>query len=332
MRRLTDLNEIMFPVDEHPVFACVETDAGEQRLPVPEKKAIVNRANGRVLGIVRRGYRLVSNREVLEMAHKCCRAVFPETRPVEWRVTAVDAPMTGGHCFIDFTHNSAALDFSFLPAADRPDEYGPFIRVTNSYNGLRALNFDIGYHRKVCTNGLILPGTIISFRFSHLRREIRETIKFEVTREKLTGMRESFGEYLHVLREFDVSRPQFEPLVFAVLLLREPGNAKPDSKEAEAWAALRGHLKRMCDRYADELGENAYAAFNVITDFASHPPDNRCVYRDRHSFQRLAGEWLNQFNRECRKPDFDLGKHIDEIKKGRVYGSKLRALEQHRNG
>lgn len=315
MTRLTQLNEIMFPVDEHPVFASVKTDSGEQRLPVPEKKAIVNLESGRILGIVSRGYRLVSNEEALDLAGKCCRAVFPETKPVEWGVTAVDAPMTGGHCFIDFTHNSAALDFSFLPAGDRPDEYGPFIRVTNSYNGLRALKFDIGYHRKVCTNGMILPETVIRFRFSHLRREIGETVEFEIARGKLTGMRESFSEYLRALREFDISRKQFEPLVLAVLLLREPKNAEPDSPEAEAWAALRGHLKRMCDRYAGELGENAYAVFNVITDFASHPPDNRCVYRERHGFQRLAGAWLYGFSRECRKPDFDLGKHIREISK-----------------
>ena len=30
-----------------------------------------------------------------------------------------------------------------------------FIRLTNSYNGLRAPAFDIGFHRKVCKNGLI---------------------------------------------------------------------------------------------------------------------------------------------------------------------------------
>ena len=71
----------------------------------------------------------------------------------------------------------------------------------------------------------------------------------------------------------------------------------------------------MCDRYAQELGENAYAVFNVITEFASQPPRNRCVYRERHSLQRLAGAWLTDFSRESRKPDFDLGTHIENLTK-----------------
>jgi len=40
------------------------------------------------------------------------------------------------------------------------------------------------------------------------------------------------------------------------------------------------------------LGENAYAVLNVITEFASHPPANRHVHRERNSLQQLAGTWL----------------------------------------
>jgi hypothetical protein len=69
----------------------------------------------------------------------------------------------------------------------------------------------------------------------------------------------------------------------------------------------------MSDRYAGELGENAYAAFNAVTEFASHPPENRCVHRDRHSFQRLAGTWLTSFNDACRKPGFSITGHLEHL-------------------
>jgi len=157
MPRLTQVDDVLFPVEEHPVFVSVPTESGERRLSVPEKKAIVNKKTNRVLGVVSRGYRLVTNREALDWAYQCCQTAFPETKPGEWEVKATDAPGTAGHCFIDLVHNSAALDFQFVPAKDRPDAFGPFIRVTNSYNGLRALAFDIGFLRKVCKNGLILP-------------------------------------------------------------------------------------------------------------------------------------------------------------------------------
>jgi len=150
MPRLNQIEDILFPVEEHPVFVSVKKASGEQRLPVPNKKAIINCDTGRVLGVVSRDYRLVSNREALDMAFDCCRTVFPETKPGEWDVQATDAPWSGGHCFIDIAYNSTALDFKFVLAQGRPDAFGPFIRVTNSYNSLRALAFDIGFSRKVC--------------------------------------------------------------------------------------------------------------------------------------------------------------------------------------
>lgn len=102
---------------------------------------------GRVLGIVSRGYRLVSNRQALEWTFQCCRTVFPETDSSEWAVKAIDAPSTAGHCCLDLVHNSTILDFSLVSPEGRPDVFGPFIRVTNSHNGLRALVFNIGFFR-----------------------------------------------------------------------------------------------------------------------------------------------------------------------------------------
>jgi hypothetical protein len=189
MPRLNNLNDVLFPVEEHPVFVKIKEPFGERQVSVPDKKAIVHGKARRVLSIVSRDYRLVSNREALDWASECCRTVFPETKPGEWQVTATDAPRTGGHCFIDLAHNSTALDFSFVPAKARPDAFGPFIRVTNSYNRMRALAFDVGFYRKVCSNGMILPQSLIQFKFTHIRRDIGETIQWAVDKEKLAAFR-----------------------------------------------------------------------------------------------------------------------------------------------
>jgi hypothetical protein len=133
-------------------------------------------------------------------AYQCCRKVFPETKDTEWEVRATDAPSTAGHCFIDLVHNSAALDFSVVSAQGRPEVIGPFIRVTASYNGARALAFGVGFLRKVCKNGLILPDTIVRFEFTRMRRDIKETISFDVSHERLAKLKNSFGSYLDALR------------------------------------------------------------------------------------------------------------------------------------
>ena len=315
MPRLTNINDVLFPVDEHPVFVSVTDKGAERRLTVPEKKALVNRKSNRVLGIVSRGYRLVSNQEALDLAYKCCRTIFPETLPGEWGVNAIDAPSTAGYCHIDLVHNSAALNFSFVPANQRPEVFGPFIRVTNSFNGLRALGFDIGFYRKVCKNGLIVPDTIIRFKFTHARRDIGDTIQFEIAQERLAKFKTAFTDSLTSLRNCALPRLLFEPLLCGALLLRPPPPTRPNPREAADWKTLTAHLAGMSTRYAGELGENAYAAFNAITEFASHPPENRCVHRDRHSLQRLAGSWLTSFNDACRKPGFSISGYLEQMGK-----------------
>ncbi len=313
MPRLTNLNDVLFPVAEHPVFVSMSNGDGERRVSVPEKKAIVNMARNRVLGIVSRDYRLVSNQEALDWAYQCCRTVFPETQPAEWDVNATDAPSTGGHCIIDLKHNSTTLDFSFVPPHQRPEAFGPFIRVTNSYNGLRALGFDIGFYRKVCKNGLIVPDSIIQFKFTHLRRDLGETIAFDVAQERLARAKSSFREYLGALTECSIEREDFVPMLSAVMLIKQPVPLEPESTEAAEWAALHGQMDATADRYFYELGGNAYAVFNAITDFASHPPANRLIHRDRHSLQRRAGQWLSDFSTKCREPGFDIRAYVENL-------------------
>jgi hypothetical protein len=320
--RLTLIDEVLFPVEEHPVFVSVVTERGERRIAVPEKKAIVHKKTNRVLGVVSRGYRLVTNEQALEWAYQCCQVAFPETKPSEWEVKATDAPGTGGHCFIDVVHNSAALDFKFVPANDRPDVFGPFIRVTNSYNALRALAFDIGFLRKVCNNGLILPESVVRFKFNHLKKDIENEINFEVAQERLYKLKTSFNEYLGVLRDCKVAPSEFEPLFRGVLLIRKPKDMKPDGPIASDWGVLSQHMGDLCSRYREDLGENAYAVFNAITEFASHPPKNRCIHRDRHSFQRLAGEWMSNFSQESRQTDFNISEYLERLNKGNGNGGE----------
>ncbi len=217
MARITKLENVVFPVEEHPVFAHIETASGERRVRVPGRKAIVNSKSGCVLGIVSRDYRLVSNSEALEMATQCCQTVFPETKPVEWEVQAVDAPGTAGYCQIDLAHNSTALDFQLVAPDQRPEVFGPFISVTNSYNGLRALAFNIGFYRKICKNGMIWPESMIRFSFAHNLRDLGEEIQFEVAHEKLTKVRSNFGNCLTPLRKCSVPRVQFVPMLCGVL-------------------------------------------------------------------------------------------------------------------
>ena len=228
-------------------------------------------------------------------------------------MSATDAPSTAGHCTIDLKHNSTALDFSFVPPHKRPEAFGPFIRVTNSYNGLRALGFDIGFFRKVCKNGMILPDTIIRFKFTHLRRDLGEDLTFDVAHDRLEKVKRSFNDYLGALTNCTIEHTDFVPMLKAVMHIKKPDPLEPDSTEADQWAALNAHIHEISNRYFHELGGNAYAVFNTVTDFASHPPTNRLLHRDRHSLQRRAGLWLADFSQKCRQPAFAVRTYVDDL-------------------
>jgi Domain of unknown function (DUF932) len=306
--RLTNLDDVIFPVAEHPIFASIDDPADEIRISVPDKKAIVDRASNRVLGIVGRAYRLVTNREALDWAFQCCEEVFQETNSSEWEVKYVDAPSTATYCRIDLVHNLATLNFE-----GALDVFGPFIRVTNSYNGLRALAFDIGFARKICTNGVIFPEQVIKFTFIHSRREIQEKIHFQVAREELAELKVNFQNYVATLRDCPIPREDFERFVCGVLGVHRPDPFELHTRDADDWSALIKHIGDLCTHYAAELGENAYSVFNAVTEFASHPPTNRLINRERHTLQRTAGEWVSSFTNQVRKSAFDLTAYLSSL-------------------
>ncbi len=67
------------------------------------------------------------------------------------------------------------------------------------------------------------------------------------------------------------------------------------------------------NKYSTELGDNAYTVFNAITEFASHPPVNRFVRRERDSLQRLAGGWVSDFSQQCRRSGFNLALYLSNL-------------------
>jgi len=311
MPRLTTLESLLFPVAEHPVFVSMKEALSERRLPVPDKKAIINATTQHVLGIVSSGYKLVTNAEALELGRRCCAELFPKIPGAEWAVGRVDAPSGGGFCHLDLTHKTCRLE----PAgrSPLPDVFAPFVRVTNSYNTQRALRFDVGYFRMICTNGVVIPEAAVRFEFVHTKRALRHEISFNVERDHMAKLDAAFTAFIEAVRACSVPSELFQPLLAAILGVRAPKSLKTDSREADDWSEIESHLTELSDHYTKELGGNAYALFNAATDFASHPPANRHVHRDSHSLERRAGEWLSDFSQKCRKPDFDLAKYFDGL-------------------
>ena len=310
--RITDYRELMFPVRTVGVFAELRDGVEASRRRIPGKKAIVNCTNDKVISVVSNEYQVVTNRDALDYGFRCCEAAFPDLPRSSWDVTSADAPGSGGHCHLDLTHNSALLRFDSVSAGQRPDTYGPFVRVANSYNRKRALGFTIGFMRKVCSNGMIVPQSSISFSLDHNTRRIRERIEFKTSTTRFTSMKTEFLEFLAPLQQCEVPAEFFRPI--SLFALRVPIPEKTSKREQGAWDDFNSHITSLSEAYMDQVGGNAYALLNVISDLASRPPETVMRRRERHSLQRLAGTWLAEFSSACKKDSFDISRYVQQLR------------------
>ena len=325
MPRLNRFEDVNFPVKIHPMFANVDNKSTKQRkstVRIPGRNAIINMTNGDVVGVVSSGYHLVTNQKALEAAQQCCLQMFPETVLSEWNISTVDSPSTGSSCSIDLMHSTTNLEFDFVLTGARsevPETFGPFIRVINSYNGQHALKFSIGFYRKTCANGLVGPQDIIRFQFDHTRSGLGKGIKFDIEHNRFNKMKEDFVNCFRDLHQCDLNQQQFRSLVASVLNLKKPKELQKStqptstSRESKEWHELQNSIEELNQRYMEELGQNAYAVLNVLTEFASYVPENRYARRSRHSFQKLAGEWLISFHKARREPSFSVDDYLTTL-------------------
>ena len=318
MPRITIPEELFFPVVTQPIYTR-QTDAGlETEIRISNKQAVLNAKTNEILGVVNKDYRLVTNEEALAYARECAQVVFRDTTEDEWEIFEVDAPQPATYCCIDIRHKTGELDFNYVMVGTReevPDVYGPYIRVTNSYNAQRALKFTIGCYRKVCKNGMTVPGDVISFSFAHTRDKIQSKIDFAVNDERVRKMQQGFKDAFDALRLYEFDRKHGRGLVQATLAIRRPRNAKVSKNSHFSasqcdWFQLAGHIDFLYAKYADKLGDNAYATLQTVTDLASHPIKNLCLRKNKHTLQRLAGEWLLDFKRQCQERDFELSDYL----------------------
>lgn len=312
-RVFDDYNDLLFPVRTVPVFAELRQDDPSSLRPVPGQKAIVDCTNDRVISVVSSEYQLVTNREALDYAHECCKALFPEVPATSWRVRQAHAPKSRGHCHMDVMHASAEFGFEWKVSGQDPEHFAPFVRVTNSYNRTRRLGFNIGFLRMICENGMILPSTSIRFSFNHNTRRIGDRIRFEVSKKPYQSLRNDFLDFLRPLRRCAIGPAYFRPIALLALAVRAP--RKPSDKEKNAWDSFIGKVDSLGRTYAKEVGENAYALLNVVSDIASRPTEAGLLRREQHSLQRAAGAWLPSFSKNCAEESFDPEGYIQELAK-----------------
>ena len=214
---------------------------------------------------------------------------------------------------MDIRHRSHTMNLMGIQGGIS-DTYTPFARITNSYNGTRALRVDVGFMRHHCENGVIFEEQAAKVSVPHTREGIH-AIKIASPFKGMAALCEKFREAVNGVRAVGVTRDEARSLVRLVVgwpQLSE--NSKPIERADQE--SLDADLDARLHRYLKELGENAYAAFNTMTDIATRPPVSNRFRRDRPNLERRAGAWLRDFKNVASRPGFTIPVHLDELAGG----------------
>lgn len=319
IERNTNLTEVLFDVEQRPIYLDSKRQGqanlfdGNSQMrfsKIPEFWAVTNVENEHVFSVVKPGYKLITNKEAIELGKKCFKSVFGSVNLDDMEIFHITYPKTKSFCHIDLTFK----DSGFEPWAG--DKWVPFLRVTNSYNRTKPLRFDFGFCRGICTNGIIFGEKSITYKYAHTRGDAGKAV-FNTNIGELKKIEAIFTEKLHNLRRYHVPEKYMLPIVCRAFDIRAGKEDLEKPKRLLQLSAFKNHVDQLTKDYFSEMGQNGYAAVNVITDFATRPASyiSPEVMVDR--LQKQSGRWAEEFIREIKNDDFRFENYLgDYIKTG----------------
>lgn len=308
MRADSPIDSWLFEVRRAPMYAVVkDQDGAILKIPVDTRHAIVAMDNQRVVGVVGRDYELFTNQDALNLCRQFCREAFPETKDSEWIFAAAYGPRSRRHVAMDLYHKASAVHL----ANGASEMFTPFVRVINSYDTSRAVRIDVGFIRGRCSNGMVLYESFAERVAAHTGEGIN-ALRCDNPFAGMQSLISGFQEMISGLVTIPVTSSQGLHITKSVMrwpVLPE----NPSPRVLEDHRHLDQDLNERVDRYFDELGSNAYAVFNVMTDIAKRPPKSTRYRRDRPSLERIAGIWLKEFRRHSQSREFDVQDYINSL-------------------
>ena len=326
-RQLVNLCDAFFPVVEEPISYG---NFMGRSIHIPGYKAIVDKTSGNTLSVVSTKYRLVTNKEAYDIADYVVGIIFPGKTLRDFEVFNVIMPKTKGSCRIDLIIPN---NFNELFGNER-ESWTPFVRISNSYNRTTTLKFEIGFCRWICLNGCIFDQMGVSFSLTHMgdisKREIDRLIANAKHVGEISNLWATFEQKMIELRNINVNISNVLPIyckVFDIKVTPADRGKLTEAQKENLRAKAKQILKSSKD-YFKEMGNNAYALMNVLTDYASFPEWTANPNNVVDGYQRKVGKWVDDFLKATKEKDFSLSKYLgDDYKDTADYLESLVPVE-----
>ena len=283
-------------------------------------KAVVDIEKCHVFATVTDNYRLVTNRQAYEWSEPVMSTVFRHSHLADFTCFNVRMTSTRSSCCIDLVRKLDGGNVIQFTPFGKDDPWTAFIRITNSYNKTSCLKYQLGFCRWICQNGVIFDSRSVDYVFVHTQDTIsEEKLRFRLRKEaeerigEIQTLEEEFIAKLRKLREHPIPANSVLALackVFDQNMTRDRAKSLTEQQRKRAREFV-AKIKYLTEEYYNQFGANAYAAMNVMTDFATYPK-GIVAQGDISRLQAKAGLWLDEFVRESANAGFSLTKYLGE--------------------
>lgn len=313
------LDEVLFNVLFKDVFTTnVKPDGTiSSQQKASNYKAVVNSSNGQILSVVGNNYQLISNEEALEMGKDIFTQLYPFIKRNDLIPYKIVAPQTMASVHIDLIHKD--VNFNVWDQ----ETWLPFLRTTNSYNRTYALSFEVGFVRKLCSNGVLFDKKTMKIKYYHTREN---KIRLESDVSHIMAAKGTFTKQCQQLKDFYFPQKSMIPMVFKAFNINlETSGQKQSRQKAKNLSKLMETTIGIVDFYSKTIGENAYSALNVLTDLVSHQDVNKCLpgyYLSVKSYFTRPTQWMDEFSVKIADQKFDLSAYLsEEVDKLKVFSN-----------
>lgn len=243
MTQLENAN-VLFNVSEEDLV----TGSG---ITLPNKKALVNAHSGQVMGIVSQNYRTVSNEEIFSSFTQAIEQSGINTDNAEVKVKFHN---NGAKTMVDFVFPNELIEV-------RGDQTALSITALNSFDGSTRYVTKAGGLRLKCFNGQILGKIAGSYNSLH-----NPNLDVKKGAEQVMRMVQDFQnaqEYWNTLIDRGLEGAVIDEVIGQFLGV--------DMTEENVWRKPNVNLiYNTWNAYKKELGNNAFALYNVFTDYITH--------------------------------------------------------------
>ena len=221
---------------------------------IPNRKVLINESNNTPMGVVSSKYKTVTNQEIF---HSFATAIEKSGINADGVKASVSFSNGGGKTMAKFTFPNEVIKVD----GDRSETQLQIVAV-NSFNGSTRYMTKVGGFRIACLNGSILGTTVGSYSSAHT-----PSLDVASGAEKIIAMLQSFQtakEYWGAMIKTNITDQEAMDVIAEFFGLRD------DEPVAESKRVQVQKMVALYDGYAREMGRNAYALYNCLTDFISH--------------------------------------------------------------